>query len=98
MADFDTKAAGELIKSVGPTDDHRQKFGQTFFGSLLGQTISFVGMLIAYFLSLILLKKYTAGDLKQIKDASGLGVTSFAALIAVPPIFILLFSILPTAW
>jgi hypothetical protein len=63
MGDFDAKAAGELIKSIGPADEHRQKFGQSFFGSLLGQTISFIGMITAYVLSLIILNKYAAGDL-----------------------------------
>ena len=40
MTNIGVKTVGELFESVGPTEDHRQKFGQTLRGSLLGQAVA----------------------------------------------------------
>jgi hypothetical protein len=40
---LEPKAAEELIKTFGPTDDDKKKFAQTFLGSLLGQSVVLVG-------------------------------------------------------
>jgi hypothetical protein len=90
------KDVGELLKSAGPTDDHRQAFGRTFLGTLLGQTIVLVGMLLAYVVAIVVLWKYAIEDLKALHSA--VGFLFFWLIIAAPVICILLFSILPTAW
>ena len=40
MTNIDVKTVGELFESVGPTEEHRQKLGQTLRGSLLGQAVA----------------------------------------------------------
>jgi internalin A len=95
MTALDMKNIGDLMKSAGPTEDHRQAFGRTFLGTLLGQTIILVGMLLTYVVAIVLLWKYAIEDLRAIHAA--VGVVLFWLIIAAPIICILLFSILPTA-
>jgi hypothetical protein len=42
------KGIGEIVKSAGPTDEQRRAFAQTFFGTLLGQSIMLIGMMVVY--------------------------------------------------
>lgn len=96
MTALDIKGVGELVKSVGPTDEHRQKFGQTFLGTLLGQTIVFVGMMLTYIAAVVLLWKYAFDELRALHEAAG--TMGFWSIIAAPLVCIVLFSMLPTAW
>jgi len=96
MTILDAKGVGDPIKSVGPTDEHRQTFGRTFLGSLLGQATIFAGMMLIYVAAIVLLWKYWFNDLRELYAA--VGVIAFSSIIATPLVFILLFSMLPTAW
>jgi hypothetical protein len=96
MTVVDVKGLGDLIKSVGPTDEQRQTFGRTFLGSLLGQATILVGMVVIYVAAIVLLRKYALDDLREFHAA--VGSRAFWSIIAAPLIFILLFSMLPTAW
>ena len=92
----DIKSFGEQIKSAGPTEEHRQKFGQTLLGTLLGQTVVFVLMMLTYVAVLVLLWKYLSDDLRKLHTE--LGTIAFWAIVIAPLGCILLFSMLPTAW
>jgi hypothetical protein len=96
VMNVDVKALGDLMKSVGPTDEHRQKFGQTFLGTLLGQTIVLVSMIGIYAAAGVLLWKFAKEDLKDILAV--LGVFWLGLFIVAPPICIFLFSMLPALW
>jgi hypothetical protein len=96
MTVIDPKAVGELVKAVGPTDEQRQKFGQTFLGTLLGQATVLVGMVVTYFAALVLLNRYAIEDLRALRLA--FGDVLFWAVVIAPLICILLFSMLPTLW
>ena len=93
MAQFDPKAAEELIKKFGPTDEDKEKFGQTFLGSLLGQSV-IVGMLAVYFLVVFAALKYFPAEAKDFKESYGL--LWLIALFAAPLVIILAFSFVPT--
>src|SRR5437667_10493791 len=93
---LDVKSFGDLIKSVGPTDEQRQTFGRTFLGSLLGQATVLIGLVVIYVAAVVLLWKYALDDLLAFHAAVGL--PAFWSIIAAPLVFILLFSMLPTAW
>jgi hypothetical protein len=90
------KSALDLIKSVGPTDEQRQAFGRTFIGSLLGQATIFVGMMVAYLAAIILLWGFGSEQLRALHGA--VGTVGFVSILATPFVFILVFSMLPTAW
>ncbi len=96
MTVLDVKGLGDLIKSVGPTDEQRQTFGRTLLGSLLGQAIIFAGMMLVYVATVVLLWRYAFDDLRALYAA--VGVFAFWPIIAAPIVFILLFSMLPTGW
>jgi hypothetical protein len=89
------KGFGELLKSIGPTDEQRQAFGRTFFGTLLGQTIVLIGTILVYIGAVAVIWKYWSEDLKTFHSDVG---ESFWLILAAPFVCILLFSILPTAW
>src|SRR5262245_30946249 len=95
MTNFDVKAVGELFKSVGPTEEHRQKFGQTLPGSLLGQAVVAVGLVVLYCLLLIVLFHAVGPQLALAADQWG---AWFWAAVTAPLVLILLFQILPTFW
>jgi hypothetical protein len=65
------KGVGELMKSAGPTDDHRQAFGRTLFGTLLGQTVALVGMIVTYIVALAVIWRFFSDDLKGMHGAVG---------------------------
>lgn len=95
MTDIDVKTVGELLRSVGPTEEHRQKFGQTFPGSLLGQAVVAVGLGVLYCLLLTLL--FLGGQ--QLTPAhERWNPIWFWAAVAAPLVLTLLFRILPTFW
>jgi hypothetical protein len=96
MTVVDVKGLGDLIKSVGPTDEQRQTFGRTFLGSLLGQATILVGMVLIYVAAIVVLRKYALDDL--VAFHASVGSLAFWSIIAAPLVFILLFSMLPTAW
>ena len=88
------KGIGELIKSVGATDEQRQALGQTFFGTLLGQSVALLGMMLVYFGALAMIWQNWSEGLKAFHaDLGGW----FWLILAAPVICILLFSMLPTA-
>jgi hypothetical protein len=55
---FDPKAAEQLIKTIGLTDEDKKKFAQTFLGSLLGQSVFLVALLVSYFVALGLVLRF----------------------------------------
>ena len=94
MAELDIKLTGEQLTALGPTAEHRQQFGQSFLGSIIGQAIVLVGMIVAYFAAVALLFHYASEDLKGLHET--LGNFWFWLAIAFPFAVILLFSMLPT--
>jgi hypothetical protein len=42
MTNIDVKTVGELFKSVGPTEEHREKFGQMLPGNLVARAVGVV--------------------------------------------------------
>ena len=90
MANVDLKTFGELIKSAGPTDEHRQKFGRSFLGTLLWQTFLLVVMLAA----LVVTVGFVVRAAKE--DLSGL---LWVGVISAVLLFIaFLFLVLPMLW
>jgi hypothetical protein len=97
MTVLDVKGSlGDLIKSVGPTEEQRQTFARTFLGSLLGQATILAGMMLVYVATVALLWKYASDELSTLYAT--VGFFAFCAIIAAPLVFILLFSMLPTGW
>ena len=96
MAKTDLSAIGKLFQSLGPTDEHRKKFGRTFLGTLLGQGIVLIGMIVVYFAALATLHRYATNDLKALRLE--FGSTLFWIVILAPFACIFLFSMLPTMW
>jgi hypothetical protein len=94
MAGLDIKVTGDQLQALGETDEHRKQFGQTFLGSLLGQTIVLISMSVAYLTALALLKHYFYEDLESLRQAWG--NLTFIGVLAIPFVAILLFSMLPT--
>jgi Leucine-rich repeat (LRR) protein len=94
VAHFDPKAAEELIKTFGPTDEDKKKLSQTFFGSLLGQSVVLVGELAFYLLVVGVALKYLGPEVKEFKETYGL--LWLIVLMAAPLLFILAFSFVPT--
>jgi hypothetical protein len=90
-----TKDIGELFKSAGPTDEHRQAFGRTFLGTLLGQTVVLIGLIVTYLVALALIWRFFFEDLAALQAA--VGAVWFWLIVVSPFICILLFSMLPTA-
>lgn len=89
------KGVGELIKSAEHSDGHRQAFGRTFFGTLLGQTVALLSMTLTYIVTVAVIWRYFFEDLKALRSAMGEWVW---LILAAPFICILLFSMLPTTW
>ncbi len=93
MTEFDPKAAGELLKTLGTSDEHSKKFGDTFLGSLLGQSRAFLVYLAAYVVVAITALKifdYTPKEL--VKDY---GLLAGALPFGAPLLLILVFSFIP---
>ncbi len=83
------------VISSSTSAEHRERFGQTFFGTLLGQAIALLGLLIAYVAAIATLYRFFSDDLEGLRSATGDLV--FAVIILAPLAFILVFSALPTA-
>jgi hypothetical protein len=96
VAVLDLKALAGFAKSAGPTEEHRQAFGRTFVGSLLGQATILVSMMLLYVAVVVLLHRYAFDDLAALH--ASVGALAFWVIIATPIIFILFFSLLPTTW
>jgi hypothetical protein len=92
----DLKAVTEVAKALGPTKEHRQQFGRTFLGTLLGQATAFLLMLVIYVIALVFLSKLAVSDLHLLQAA--VGESWFWALTTIPLICIVLFSLVPTLW
>jgi hypothetical protein len=96
MATFEVKTFGELIKSLLPTDERKGRFYQTFFGSLFGQTILLISLLISYVAAIVLAYAYAKTPLQTFRD--DFGAFWFWTFLAGPLACILLFQMLPTSW
>jgi hypothetical protein len=96
MSTIDVKTLGDLIKTVGPSEEDRQKFSRTFLGTLLGQTIVLVGMAVVYVAALALLNNYAKEHLVSLHAT--LGAVWFWIVLTSPFVCILVFSLLPTLW
>ena len=77
------------------TAEHRDRFGQTLFGTLLGQTLVCLGMIAAYVATLAFLYRNFRDDLTGLREWAG--ELPFWAIILAPLAFILAFSLVPTA-
>jgi len=51
MTNIDVKTVGGLSRSVGPTEEHRQEFGQPPLGSLLARAVVWVAVTAALVLT-----------------------------------------------
>ena len=65
------KGVGEPINPVGPTDDQRQAVGRTFFGTLFGQTIVLIGVVLIYIGSIAVLWQYWSQGVKTFHSDVG---------------------------
>jgi hypothetical protein len=95
MASLDTKQIEPLIKGLSPPEDLKRTFYQTFFGSLMGQTFFFMGLLAVYFAVVAVLYSYAKAPLQAFRD--DLGPFWFWGIFVAPLVCILLFQMLPTA-
>jgi hypothetical protein len=86
------KGVGEPINPVGPTDDQRQAVGRTFFGTLFGQTIVLIGVVLIYIGSIAVLWQYWSQGVKTFHSDVG---EWFWLIVTAPFICILIFSLLP---
>jgi hypothetical protein len=93
---MDLKAAAGIVTALGPTKDHREQFGRTFIGTLLGQATVLLLMFTVYIIALVLLGKFALSDLQTIQTT--VGNLWFWILSIVPFICIVLFSLVPTLW
>ncbi len=84
----------QTIASVAGTE-HRTAFGRTFFGSLLGQSLVLLGMILAYVAAIAALWQYASEPLLGLWDL--VGDVAFFALIGAPLAVIAVFSLAPTA-
>ena len=82
-----TKAITSVVSK-----EHKERFGQTFFGALLGQAIVFLAMLIAYVAALAFLYRYKT-DLDGLMEWAG--EILFWCLLLAPLAVILVFSLIP---
>ena len=71
MAQIDIKLAGEQLTALGPTDEHRQQFGKTFLGSLMGQTIALIGMVVAPVTRVCCQFRHIIGRMRRIATLAG---------------------------
>jgi hypothetical protein len=94
MGGLDTKQVEPFIKELSPPEELKKTFYQTFFGSLMGQTFFFMGLLAIYFAVVALLYSYAKTPLQAFRD--DLGPFWFWGILAAPLACILLFQTLPT--
>ena len=87
-------AAGLVSATV--TAEHKKRFAQTFFGSLLGQSVVLLGMLLAYVVVLAVLYRFFREDLAGLRD--WVGEIAFWGILLAPIVFIFVFSFLPTVF
>ena len=95
MTNIDVKTVGALFKSVGPTEEHRQKFGQPLPGSLLARAVVVVGLVVLYCPALTLL---FLGDQQLTPPREQGNPIGFWAAATAALVLTLLFQILPTFW
>jgi hypothetical protein len=75
--------------------EHKEQFGRTFFGSLLGQSLVLLGMSLAYLAALGFIYQSYSKDLIGLHDWAGKWL--FWGILLAPAAFILVFSFFPTA-
>jgi hypothetical protein len=95
MAGLDIKQVEPLIKQFSPPEEVKKTFYETLFGSLMGQTVLFIGLLAIYFAIVATLYVYAKAPLQAFRD--DLGAPWFWSVLAAPSACILLFAALPTA-
>ncbi|KAF0135646.1 MAG: small GTP-binding protein [Methylocystaceae bacterium] len=93
MTHFHPKAAEELLKKLGPSDEHAKKLNETFLGSLLGQSRAFLVQIAIYVAIFLGTFKYLGYTPKELNDA--LGPVWFAAMFGVPLLVIFVCSFTP---
>jgi hypothetical protein len=94
MTTLDIRPVGDLIKAVGPTEDQRRIFNQSFPGTLLGQAILLVTTGTLYFAAIVLFNRYGIEEVRGLREAWG--ETKFWIAISAPFVCIILFQFLPT--
>jgi hypothetical protein len=75
--------------------EHKEQFGRTFFGSLLGQSIVLLGMIIAYAAAIIFIYQAYSEKLGELNELAGNWL--FWSFLLAPLAFILCFSFIPTS-
>jgi hypothetical protein len=83
------------IAGIGPSAEDRKKLGQTFLGSLLGQSVALVALLVSYFSALALSYQYISNDLQGLRNQ--IGEIGFWLVLLAPLAFIVVFSMIPAA-
>jgi len=74
---------------------HRELFAKTFFGSLLGQALVLLAMIVTYMAAFALVWQKFSKDLTDLRQLSG--EFAFWGLLLLPMLFIIAFSLVPTA-
>jgi hypothetical protein len=82
MASLDIKQVEPLIKEFSPPEEVKRTFYQTLFGSLMGQTFFFMGLLAIYFAIVALLNSYAKAPLQAFHE--DFGPIWFWSMLAVP--------------
>jgi hypothetical protein len=75
--------------------EHKEQFGRTFFGSLLGQSLVLLGMIIAYVAAIIFIYQAYGEKLDSLRELAGNWL--FWGFLLAPLAFILFFSFIPTS-
>ena len=88
------KAATAVFR-IGPTEAHQAAVARTWFGSLLGQSVVLLGLLLAYVAGVALLWRTLGETLADLERS--LGAFGFWAVMLTPLLFICVFSLAPTA-
>ena len=84
-----------LFKALGPTEEDRKRFAGTFFGTLIGQSVVLLGLIVSYVAAVALLYKFAGKDLAAFH--ASVGSIWFWLMILAPLAFIAVFSMMPTA-
>jgi hypothetical protein len=89
------KETGEAILALGPSPEHRAAVARSFFGTLMGQAVALVLMVVAYVAAIAMLYRFGGDELRALQ--ADLGPVWFWTLLLAPLGFIAVFQMLPTA-
>jgi hypothetical protein len=96
MGIVDLDELGKTVRSLGVSDEHRQQFGRSILGTILGQATTSVLMVVAYFVAIVFVGTYWRGYVQPLRDA--IGEIVFWVIVTIPLVCILAFSVSPALW